>query len=742
MKVDDDKYIDPETFSIYLSPKPNKYDLSDEKYLVDGNIKINEQMNIDDFIPKVCQISIPLTEKKISYVFYTNTQIQTVYEDSMKGRDHKNENTRILYATHNNKINETKIIYIKIFGAKQELNFRIESTDSEIYYDNNSKRLVKVLSQQHLKCDNSFYYIGSYTFLAEDTNFYLEEIYGKYKVYYRNSITNSEDDTILTNGDEKYLIDSITGPLSKTFDIIELKCESPGYFNLHLLKSYFTKTLTMYKREVAFVQKGKIYIYPKPNEGQKNIFLEISTPLGKEVKIKEKDSDYVINEDNKYFQINYPKEEDVPQSLSLSVTEDNTLLSIKITDSSLYQVVETNRSRVNEERVLFKLDNKQDYKNINITLKRVFYDYAYTIFRGDINYAIDPILSGYETKPIVEYLRINFILSNPYIKANSMKPDKENSPFYIMFYVNDPDGIQKDAYMEYMPAEEYKAIPNSVSNVLSISKDKYKLDIEKDVSKVSVLYQSCEDTLKGVDIYSYDDILNTYDINTKNKYNLGVFNNYLIPKQIGPIFENGEGKKYTGAIIGISLNEISQDEINQLNSKDYNITQKGKKIKWEGLEGVKEYTAFVFNENNEELKYIKNPCFLDYIQKKNISSQQLMNENDTSYIAHYSAGTNNELQLNENGTFIVTVMADLEGKMPLKFIYNEFKFNSSAQPDDDDDGNNTLLIVFAIILPLVFLSVIFLIICFVRKKKDEINVSDTRSTKLINDSRSTLSFNQ
>jgi len=119
-----------------------------------------------------------------------------------------------------------------------------------------------------------------------------------------------------------------------------------------------------------------------------------------------------------------------------------------------------------------------------------------------------------------------------------------------------------------------------------------------------------------------------------------------------------------------------------------------------------------------------------------------MNENDTSYIAHYSAGTNNELQLNENGTFIVTVMADLEGKMPLKFIYNEFKFNSSAQPDDDDDGNNTLLIVFAIILPLVFLSVIFLIICFVRKKKDEINVSDTRSTKLINDSRSTLSFNQ
>ena len=81
--------------------------------------------------------------------------------------------------------NNNKVLYIKLFGAKQEINFRIESTNSEIYYLNSQLRPSKILSQQHLNCGNSFYYIGSYSVLAEDTSYYLEEIYGKYNLYYR-----------------------------------------------------------------------------------------------------------------------------------------------------------------------------------------------------------------------------------------------------------------------------------------------------------------------------------------------------------------------------------------------------------------------------------------------------------------------------------------------------------------------------------------------------------------------------
>ena len=178
----------------------------------------------------------------------------------MKEKDHENEEIRKSHVISYKNIYNNKVLYIKLFGAKQEINFRIESTNSEIYYLNSQLRPSKILSQQHLNCGNSFYYIGIYSVLAEDTSYYLEEIYGKYNLYYKNVISNNEDDYILTNGNSKYLINSQTGLLSKSFDIIELKCEYPGYFNLHLLKSYFTKTLTMYQRQVTFAPKGD-YIF-------------------------------------------------------------------------------------------------------------------------------------------------------------------------------------------------------------------------------------------------------------------------------------------------------------------------------------------------------------------------------------------------------------------------------------------------------------------------------------------------
>lgn len=728
MKIDDDLYYDPETITVYLSKRAISLNLSDNQYLNGDFIKINQKITIEDFIPKVYRISLPYSDKKLSYVFYTNIQIQTVYEDSMIKSDYSNYELRQIYALSTEK--KEKKVYVKLFGAKQEINFRLESTDSDIYYYSRISRPVQILSQQHLNCGNSFYYIGNYGNLAADSKFYLEEIYGKYNVFYKNSITDSDSDTILTNGNSQYLMDSKDGLLSKTFDIVELKCESPGYFNFHLLINYFTKTLTMYKRQVAYAPEGNIYIYPTVNEAQKHINLEVTTLLGKEVDIYANNITKKINSDNRYFQINFKKAEDVPKSIKLNVKESNTLLSIKLSDDSLYNVVEGYRSRVNEEFILFKLNNSVEYKNVNITLKRVSHDYSYTMFRGDVSYTFNPILSGYATCPLEEQNQINLILSNPYLKLNSMVPDKENSPFYIMFYVNDPEGVQKDVYLDYTPIEKYETIPNSEIKIYSTTEGKYGLDINKDVSKVSVLYQSCGKSLKGLNIYSYDDILNSFD--AKNKYNLGVFNNYLIPKQVGPIFEKDEGNQYEGAIVGISLEEISKDEIDNYNKNEYAVRQNGKVLKWNPVNNVKEYVVFVFNEKNEDLKYIQNPCFLDHIQKSYINAS----ENETSYIAHYTTG-NNYYELSENGTFITTVVANMGEKMPMKFIYKEYAYNSSAEPydeDTDDDGDNTLLIELLVIIPILVIIIIILIVYLVRKNKQkEIHIDKDLNRKLVRD---------
>ena len=135
--------------------------------------------------------------------------------------DHTNEELKQIYAISNTNLKNlknNKILYIKLFLAKQEVLFKIESTNSEMNYYSGSTRPSKILSQQHLNCGNSFYFIGNYSMIADETTFYLEEIYGTYNVYYKNSLSNNKD-TILTNGNNKNLINSKFGLLSKTFDL-------------------------------------------------------------------------------------------------------------------------------------------------------------------------------------------------------------------------------------------------------------------------------------------------------------------------------------------------------------------------------------------------------------------------------------------------------------------------------------------------------------------------------------------
>ena len=123
------------------------------------------------------------------------------------------------------------------------------------------------------------------------------------------------------------------------------------------------------------------------------------------------------------------------------------------------------------------------------------------------------------------------------------------------------------------------------------------------------------------------------------------------------------------------------------------------------------------------------------------------NENDTDYIACYST-EDNFYEIQENGTFIVTVLANLEGKIPMKFIYNELYYNSSepdTKPDDDDnededkkeneDNNNAMLLVLLIITPIIIiLIIVFIIILLKKNKQKEIGNLPEEKVKLVTDS--------
>ena len=224
------------------------------------------------------------------------------------------------------------------------------------------------------------------------------------------------------------------------------------------------------------------------------------------------------------------------------------------------------------------------------------------------------------------------------------------------------------------------------------------------------------------------------------KYNLGTFQNYLFPSQISPIFEKDEENPYTGAVVGISLNEIAKEEIDRYNNYNYTVRQNGKVLKWEAVEGAKEYFIYVFNKDNENIKYIKNPCYLDFVQNNNFFNQ---NENETTYVACYSSGNRNYYELKENGTYITTVMANIG--IPMKFVYNEYKYNSNEEPyDEDKESDSILLVILLILIPLLIILVIVLIIIFIKRKKSNYyNGEDIpeEKTKLVRDTTISSSYN-
>ena len=56
-------------------------------YECEEKSKVNEKVNIKDFIPKIYKISIPIEanpeDNRKSYAFYTSTKIQAIYENTM-----------------------------------------------------------------------------------------------------------------------------------------------------------------------------------------------------------------------------------------------------------------------------------------------------------------------------------------------------------------------------------------------------------------------------------------------------------------------------------------------------------------------------------------------------------------------------------------------------------------------------------------------------------------------------------
>lgn len=751
---DTNEYIYPDEFTVYLSNKPEKINLEDYK---NNNYILNKNIRLENYIPQVYKINLPkISEEsiKLSYIFYTSENIQVVYNNSMLNADsHIYENTRMIYALSkdNEGYDYTNTIYIKLYGfSDSDINFRIESNKGLIYYIHNEYRKIRTFSDKLTDCSKPFYYIGDYGLLVKKGYLYQETLYGKINTYYKGKI-NSDDKSILINEDSKYLVKDNFLPLDTSLDIIEFKCELPGFYQAHLMDDVDSREINLYSKVYNYLFAGKNFtIYPKLNPLQEDIKFEIYTPTGTEIKISDGEKITKINSTNKYYHVNYKNIDEVPSSFTV-LSEVDTIITITLTNKDPFVIVDTESAHVDyDSQIIVKLPQNKKYESVNVVITRIYHGYSYSLFRGNVDYASKLIESEFDYVTIDRSHKINMIISNPYLRDENYKND-DNNVYYIMFSIDDPEMIQKDVILTYNDIKDYDNIDFNTSKAILKENEKYSLPKYDEDKNISIIYQSCGNSLDKIHITNNADEIQTIDnlkiepiyqhdkISLKKELDLQLSISSRKSSKDNLSFLNG-------AIISISEKEITDDDISEIMDKKLNISQNEKVIEWEALPNAKQYDIFVIEKNNTYSQYLNNTCFLQSIKNNNTNIS-----NSDNVIKYYSSNISN-ITLEEKGNYSVAVSANIEGEIPLIYIYDIITYNSSLEPPDEDDhggdddkkdDNNededmdsgTMLFLF-IALPIIIIVVILILVLLIRSRKKTENQDESSNPILRDTARS------
>ena len=742
---DTNEFLLPEEFSVYLSNKPEKIDLAQNKDF--SKIIYNKNIQLKNYVPIIYKILLPLEEQNLplSYVFYTSESIQTIYNVSMLSGQHSHEKYRMLYALSptQNEYEYTKTLYIKIYGlSSSEINFRIESTESNIYYIHNDYRKIKTFSNKLTDCSKSFYYLGDYGNLAIKGYFYQETLYGNIETYYKGKVS-SDDQSILINHDPKYKTDSFFS-LDTNIDIVELKCDLPGFYQAHLVDNVDKRDINLYSKVYNYIPAKKNFIVtPLLSPNDEDINLEIYTPTGKNLKIS--DGEKTINLDNthKYYQNKYTNSSFVPKSFTLFSDEDN-IISITLTNKKPFIIVDTEKADIDyDSQIIIKLPQKE-YSTVNVEITRIYHGFSYSLFKGNVEYAGKLIESEYDYIKADKSHKIRMKISNPYLAQKNEISNDENDVFYLMYSIDDPEQIQKEAKLSYNPIEHHDKINPEEVKMITDEMEVYDLP----TSDINIIYQSCENSLKEILIKDLgENIIQEIPYNNDDiRYNYNKINNYKSDSNINLRFKTSEKDlppELKGAIISITEKEVTPERINYYTNLTLEIKIEDGKLKWKSIEQMKNYDIYVLDQNNSYIPYLKNPCLLELL-KNNYSAKFNNDEfNNSTYIKHYSSNVNS-IALKEQGIYIVIISSKTENDIPLIYISESFIYNSSLVPppsDGDDDDSKGTAIFLGVALPLVVIGVAALIYallkCTKKKEIDENIQEDDKRESIIRETTNT-----
>lgn len=753
IKIDEhdiDEYISPEEFSVYLSRKSITINLAEYK---NSNKILNKEIKLENYVSQIYKVILPKIEEdsnKLSYIFYTSNNIQLVYNYSMLTNNHLYERPKMIHvlSSDDNEYDFTKCLYIKLFGfSNEKVNFKIESTEYLINYVFTDSRSTKTYNSKITDCSKPFYYIGDYSLNAKKGYLYQETFYGKINTYYK-SIINSDDNSILINENPKYLIEDNLIIFESSLDIVEFKCEVPGLFQIHFIDDIDSdnRQINLLSKVYTFLPRMTDFtISPVINTPQEDINFEIYNPNGAKIKINDGKNITYIDSNNKYYQIKYKNDSEVPYLFTVLSNKD-TVISISLSNKNNFAIVDTEYSRIgaNYSQVIVKLLQKENCESINIEISKVYYGYNYSFFKGNVDYAASLVESESDYIEIDRSYRINIYIPNPYL-GEEIKD--ENISYYFMFYIEDHEKIQKDVKLTYNEKKEYEIINKEIPKIIFKENEKYQLPtFEENSTDINILYQSCGNSLKQINIYNYEDQIKTIENNKIESIyqhdSFEIYNNLSNLSYRLDILFNESQKDIdpflNGAVIGITEQNITDEDIEKYSNMTLNITQNGRRVEWEPIENISQYDVYVLNENNTYVPSLKNPCLLQSFKNQNPH----IKINDTNYkedyyIKYYTSNTN-FITLNEKGRYYVTVSANIIGQTPLIYVYEKTIFDSSVIPKDSEEPLDTETKIFmAISIPLIFILVLIILIVLTKCNKNPIIEPESSKSSLIRDTTQT-----
>ena len=707
IKLDDNAtYFQSENFTISLSQRANKI-----TFLNNETIHKKELIHLKNYVPLIYYIYIP-KENQFSYAFYVNNDIAKIYNGTLLNDLTINNKSikKQLYAVSKG-TNNIDVYTVQIFSYEQDIEIRIETIESEIFYLRDFYRPVKSFSRELMNCKDSFYYIGDYDLTTDVKHLYIEELFGKYNLYYKNEILK-DDESILTRGNEKYLLNTTTPLLNSNIDIIEAKCKYPGHFIIHLLSDSIPLSLTNNGRILYYITKGIQNHFNIPKI--ENMNFEISSPLGVEISLNLYDKNIMLNESNKIYRLTNITEEEYEMTF---IGKDNTIIDIKIGYDNLFTKITKKDKSTESNHLIIELEKNLTYKEIGISLSNISKSYSYYLMKGNSGFASEPNLSV--SFDIIKKNDLKLNLTNPYDKYPLMETE-EKDIFYIAFVADTENSI--DINIDYLEKENYSNIPEKVNTILSPTNKKMGLNLNTDESLYLNIFSTiCNyDFVKKISLSYYDSEILEFNLNKKNVKYLSI-NNPMIPLQIETQYENNiSNDSYIGTEIIYYYGDTTN--LDSLNDLSLEINNSSKTITWKAIEGYNvSYELYYFDIESNYSNYLENDCFLKSFKGDNKTNRK--NLKDDSKNGFYETDKS-EFTFEKQGKYKINVVAIINDKIQYRIVYKSQNY--------DSDLENGSYLWFYITLPLVLIFVIVLIYLLLRGKMRQPRVSGTNE-KLIDE---------